>query len=181
MPRLCALPRAPPLPLDVVDILCCVARGIPFTPPVKFVLMALQQLLFFYQSEKVSISISTVSTILTHIGGNIRFGGGRQSTLFCYDAAVRYISSEAMSRVVVPQEIYFSLLPSDSMRCAMFFRVACDHPSSLMDMTPLCCFSPLAVCSPDRYSYNGLYRLPLACSNGAWSCSQALSCWRLQQ
>lgn len=60
-----ALPRAPPLPLDVVDILCCVARGIPFTPPVKFVLMALQQLLFFYQSEKVSISISTMSTILT--------------------------------------------------------------------------------------------------------------------
>ncbi|CAM9198747.1 unnamed protein product [Scytosiphon promiscuus] len=31
-----------------------VARGIPFTPPVKFVLMALQQLLFFYRSEQDS-------------------------------------------------------------------------------------------------------------------------------
>ncbi|CAM9206820.1 unnamed protein product [Ectocarpus sp. 6 AP-2014] len=29
-----------------------VARGIPFTPPVKFVLMALQQLLFFYRREQ---------------------------------------------------------------------------------------------------------------------------------
>ncbi|CAN0224874.1 unnamed protein product, partial [Ectocarpus sp. 12 AP-2014] len=29
-----------------------VARGIPFTPPVKFVLMALQQLLFFYRIEQ---------------------------------------------------------------------------------------------------------------------------------
>ncbi|CAN0397105.1 unnamed protein product, partial [Ectocarpus fasciculatus] len=31
-----------------------VARGIPFTPPVKFVLMALQQLLFFYRKEQDS-------------------------------------------------------------------------------------------------------------------------------
>ncbi|CAM9562425.1 unnamed protein product, partial [Laminaria digitata] len=31
-----------------------VARGIPFTPPLNFVLMALQQLLFFYRNEQDS-------------------------------------------------------------------------------------------------------------------------------
>lgn len=33
------------------------ARGIPFTPPVKFVLMALQQLLFFYRGGQVGKAI----------------------------------------------------------------------------------------------------------------------------
>lgn len=49
---------------------CCVARGIPFTPPVKFVLMALQQLLFFYRSEQVLLQFWHTCSI-------IRFGAHR--------------------------------------------------------------------------------------------------------
>lgn len=52
MACLCVRPRGPPTPPNVVNTFAF-ARGIPFIPPVKFVLMALQQLLFFYQSEQV--------------------------------------------------------------------------------------------------------------------------------